>query len=791
MTFHSGTRLGPYEIVARIGAGGMGEVYRARDTRLGREVALKVLPDRLTSDPDAMLRFQREARAASALNHPHIVVVHDIGSERIGDEDVPYYTMELVDGTTLGERFGRDALPKVLGYFVQVADALAKAHSAGIVHRDLKPDNVMVSHDGYAKVVDFGLAKQDPAHPSDTKSPTVAAPTAVGSIVGTVSYMSPEQVEARPLDGRSDVFAFGSMLYEALTGRRPFDGRSSVDTMHAIVHAAPPPLADSGRALPLDLQRVIDRCLMKTPDDRYQSTKEAAIELRRLIRDLESGALRGASTSGARRPSRRQAIAALAVVAAIVAALVAAGMWTRQSPAIRSLAILPFANASRNADTDYISDGITDEIINSLSQLTNVRVLARSTVFRYKGVAAEPREVGKQLVVDAVVLGELRQLHDLVNVNVELVRTTDGVQLWGQQYNLKASDLVSIVDEIARDVTQHLQLRLSGDEARRVSRRHTQDPQAYEAYLKGRYFWNLRPAGLDKALAYFEEARRIDPGDALAHAGVALAYGTMGAWESGRLAPDVAFPKAKASAQQALALDPELADAYAALGFVQFNHERDFAAAEENLRKATRLKPSDSTAHHWLSHLFMARGRVEDSLHESLRALELDPVDPVIMVHLGWHYIYARQPDRALQQSATTFALHPTSVFNFYNRGLAYEQKGLLKDAAAAFQQAHDLLPTATYLTAALGHALALANRRAEAQAVLQELDALHSYVSPFDRAMINIGLGDHEKAVDNLEKAVAEHSSWSIYYATEPRLDPLRQDPRFVALVQRASPAQ
>src|SRR5438128_1508452 len=352
----------------------MGEVYRARDTRLGREVALKVIPDRLKNDPEALSRFQREARAASALNHPHIVTVYDIGRERVAGEDISYYTMELIDGTTLRERVGRDSLTKILNYFVQIADGLAKAHAAGILHRDLKPENVMVSVDGYAKVVDFGLAKMQPTATDDTRSPTAVADSAAGSVVGTVSYMSPEQVEGRPVDARSDIFSFGSMLYEALTGKRPFDSRTPVDTMHAIAHSEPRSLGESGRALPPDLQRIVARCMAKAPEDRYQSIKEAAIELRSVIRELESGSVQRPAI----RRSRRGAVA-LAIAAILVA--IATVVVVRQAPrhsgqAIQSLAILPFANASRNADTDYISDGITDEIINSLSGLPNVRVLA-------------------------------------------------------------------------------------------------------------------------------------------------------------------------------------------------------------------------------------------------------------------------------------------------------------------------------------------------------------------------------------------------------------------------------
>jgi TolB-like protein/Tfp pilus assembly protein PilF len=453
---------------------------------------------------------------------------------------------------------------------------------------------------------------------------------------------------------------------------------------------------------------------------------------------------------------------------------------------IQSLAILPFQNATRNPDADYISDGITDDIINSLSQLPNIRVLARSTVFRYKKKEDDPRAIGKDLGVDALVLGELRQLRDMVNIKVELVRTSDGTQLWGQQYNRKAADLLNIQEEIARDVSEHLQVRVSGETVKRMSRTHTQNPKAYEAYLKGRYFWNRRPAGLDKALAYFEEARRIDPDDALAHAGVALTYDTMGLWEIGRLPANVAFPKAKASAEQALSLDPQLAEGYEALGMAQLHYERDFPAAERSFQRAISLKPSNSNAHHWYSHYFIARGRTEESLRESLKALELDPLDPPVVTHLAWHYLYTRQPDRALTQCVNALALYPDSYFAYYFRGLAYEQKEMMEEAIAAFRRAHEMVPNTTFGTAALGHALGLSGHKAEAQSLLHQLESDPRYVSPFDRAIVNLGLGDRDKALAELNRAINESSSWCVYFRVEPRLDPLRNDPRFIALMQR-----
>lgn len=778
----AGTRLGPYEILAPLGSGGMGEVYRARDTRLGREVALKILPERLARDREALARFRQEASSASALNHPHIVTIHDVGS----DGEVHYFTMELIEGNTLRERIGRDPLKKLLGYLTQVADGLAKAHGAGILHRDLKPENIMISADGYAKVVDFGLAKaeQHPLRDVDSEAPTQLPQTSPGTVVGTVNYMSPEQVEGRRLDGRSDVFSVGCILHEIASGKRAFDARSKVDTMHSILHAEPARIADVNAAAPADLQRIVDRCLAKDPDDRYQSVKEVGIELRALLRQLDSS---GSMPRAQRQSARRWPLMAILAAVVVAAAVIVAYFVRNPRAQVRSLAILPFVNGSHDVETEYLSDGITDEIINSLSPLPGLRVLARSSVFRFKGRQVDPRSLGKELGVEAVVLGELRHLPEFVNVKVELVRTSDGSQLWGRQYNRKSADLLSLQEDISRDITEHLRLRLSGDAARRIARPHTQNPQAYQAYLKGLYFWNQRPGGSAKALEYFQEAVRLDPSDALAHAGVAQAYDTMGAWEVGQLEPDFAFPRAKAAAQQALALDPELSEAYAALGIAQLHYDRDFEKAEASLRKAISLKPTYGTAHHWYSHLLIAAGRFDESLRESLKALELEPLDPVIPAHLSYHYIYAHQPDQALEQCRKTLEIFPHSFFAHYFRGLAFQEKAALKDAIAAFRIAHDITPTATFGNAAMANALARDGQRAEALAILRQLESEQTqYISPFDRAVVHIGLGNRDAAFRELNEAVQQSSSWCVYFNSDPRLDSLRDDPRFNSLLAR-----
>lgn len=760
----------------------MGEVYRARDTRLGRDIALKIVPER-NRDREALARFQREAQAASALNHPHIIVVHDVGSAPMDGGDVAYYTMELLDGSNLRERYDRDPLPKIIGYFVQIADGLAKAHAAGIIHRDLKPENVMVTTDGYAKIVDFGLAKVTKADDGETNSPTVPN-TASGAVVGTVSYMSPEQVEGRAVDGRSDIFAFGSMLYEALTGKRPFAARTSVDTMHAIAHREPDPLTSAGRFVPPDLQRIINRCLAKAPEDRYQSIKEAAIELRAVIRELESSTTRAAIRKR-RAPTMTLAIVASVLVLAAIAGAIA--MRRRASSAgIRSIAILPFANHSSSRDTDYLSEGITDDVINTLSQIPSLRVLARSTVIRYKGKVVDPTMAGKDLAVDALVIGELTARQPLINVKVEMVRTSDGAQLWGDQYNRNASNLLEIEQELSRDISDRLRLHLNAHEQTTLDRKPTQNPRAYELYLKGLYYWNRRPTGSAKAAGYFEAAVGEDPQYALAHAGIALIYATLGAWESAQMPPDIAFPKSKAAAEEALRLDPDLPEAWAALGFEQLHYERDFVAAERSLRKAIELRPLYGTAHHWLSHLLIATGHIAESLQESQKAIECEPDDQVILNHLAWHYIYSRQPQLAIARSRKLVDFGGP-FWPWYFLGIASQEVGDFPGAIDALRKARDSSGGASFPAAALGCALGRSGQKEEARAVLAALRAMpgDKYVSPFDYAIVFIGLGDYDNAIEQLKVAVATHSSWCVYFRAEPRLDPVRNDPRFKALMQ------
>src|SRR6266536_1236773 len=604
MPLTRGTKIGRYEILSQIGKGGMGEVYLARDTKLDRNIALKILPAELAVNRERMVRFVQEAKAAAALNHPHVAHVYEIGEH----DGLNFIAMEFVEGNTLREKihYERTGLKKLLKYLQQVAGGLAKAHAAGIVHRDLKPDNIMIARDGYAKILDFGLAKlteqTKSALPSgeaidkDARTAVMPRPLSTpGVIMGTVGYMSPEQAQGKPVDQRSDIFSFGCILYEAATGLRPFESDSLIDTLHKILHAPAAPIKDVNPSAPIDLQRIVRRCLAKDTDERYQSIKEVAIELRELRRELEGvaeldttvppssvGPTINATTSGAVPASGATLSTAPAssaefivteikhhkvATAVVLAALVLAGVGLsaylharNTEVAIDSIAVLPFVNQNRDPDTEYLSDGLTESIINSLTQLPSLRVSPRSSVFQYKGKDTDPIKIGHDLGVRAVLTGRLLQRGDNLMVSAELLDVRDNKQVWGEQYNRKVADALAVQQEISREISERLRTKLSGEEQRQLTRRDTSNPDAYAFYLKGRYYWNKRTAdNIRKAIEQFQQAADKDPNYALAYVGLADCYSLLEVY-LGTPASET-LPKAKAFAERALQLDNSLAEA--------------------------------------------------------------------------------------------------------------------------------------------------------------------------------------------------------------------------------------
>jgi eukaryotic-like serine/threonine-protein kinase len=753
-----GTQLGPYKILSLIGAGGMGEVYRARDMRLGRDVAIKVLTEHFAKNEEALGRFEREARALAALSHPNILTIHDFGTQN----DISYVVMELLEGEPLNVRIVRSPLPweKALEIAIAIVSGLSAAHSKGVIHRDLKPGNIFLTSDGSVKILDFGLARMEELSSiyGDLSTPTMKkVDTNPGTIMGTVGYMSPEQVCGGFVDARSDIFSFGCVLYEMLSGKRPFWGDTVSETIAAILRDNPPKIAGGKRVFPADLERVITHCLEKNPEERFQSARDLIFALKMI-----AGGTRFTKPPQ-REQNRKQ-------------------KQPRNSKAINSLAVLPFANANSDPNSDYLSDGITESIINILSQLPKLRVVPRSTVFRYKGREIDLPTVGRDLNVRAVLTGRVVHRGDTLNIQTELIDVINESQFWGQQYNRKLSDIFAVQEEIARDISEKLLLKLTGEEQKRLTKRYTESTDAYHLYLKGRYHWNKRTTeGLKRGIEYFERAIEEDPSYALAYAGLADTYALLNRYRV--LMPRESFPKARAAAMRALEIDDSLAEAHGSLGLVKLHYEWDWNGAERHFRRAIELNPNYATAHQWYGGYWLAMGDFEKAIVELKRAQEIDPLSLIINADLGLPYHFARRYDLAIEQYRKVLEMDP----NFYPArlylGWAYEQKGEFQEAITEFERVSKLEDSPT---ASLGHAYAMAAKRDEALKLLEVLKeySKRHYVSPYGIAMIYTGLGELDQAFEWLRIACDERAGLIVWLKVDPRIDCLRSDPRFAELL-------
>ena len=749
MTLAAGFRLGPYEVVSLLGAGGMGEVYRARDPRLQRDVAVKVLPSHLSDDPAALARFEREARAVAALSHPNILSIFDFGR----DAGVTYSVTELLEGETLRSALLPGPLPlrRAVEIATALSDALFAAHSRGLVHRDLKPENVFLTSDGVVKILDFGLARDmRPAPPGeDTHTPTVVD-TEPGTVLGTFGYMSPEQARGEVADSRTDVFALGCVLFEMLTGERAFHRATPADTVAAVLRDEP----EAVDKVPLSMRPIVLRCLEKSPRDRYQTARDVALALRP---QTSTPAPRLASRSGA--------------------------------DAIDSIAVLPFDDPGDDPSFRYLTDGIAENLTRSLSRNERLRVISRSAVARYRAPGTDPTRAGNELGVQAVLVGRLTVRGEQLSIEVELVDVADGRQIWGQRYERSLADVYSLEEEIASEIARQLSVRLGGSSPGSAPRSRGPKAEAYQLYLKGRYLWNRRPErGFVDAPEYFEKSIEADPSFALPYSGLADCYSTFGSWESGLLPPNEAFLKARNLARKALERNDRSAEAHASLGLVLFSYDWDFARAEQELLRAIELDPGYSNAKHWYSHLVLPLGRVAESEEASLAALAVDPNDFIMKSHLAWHHLFAGNYDLAIEHAENLKTIIAGHFWSPFFSGLAYEQKGDLATAIDRLRNAVERAPDSTHAAAALAHAKALAGDEADARGTLDRMreTARDRYFPAYDIAMVQLGLNEIEEALAWIERAYDDRSSWMIHLNVDPRLAPLRGNERFRQIVAR-----
>jgi len=883
MTLQARQQLGPYEVVAPLGAGGMGEVYRARDTRLGREVAIKVLPEHLAKNAEALARFEREAKAIAALSHPNVLAIHDVGVGSIGVppvEEVRFAVMELLKGETLRARLrgpsdphgrpGGRPLPwrKAVEVGVAIADGLAAAHARGVIHRDLKPENIFITTDGVVKILDFGLAKiggagilpadhvgrggptlqerpgQSPAATGGSPSPPddtsdlglsdrtsappypAGAPTVTGSIgvspvdhtrpgtvLGAVHYMSPEQVRggvgvspARGVDARSDIFSFGVVLYEMVTGKRPFTGDSPAEIMSAILRDEPPEMGSTGVPpvnIPAELNRIILHCLEKKPEERFQSAKDLAFDLRAVLPAAGASVSAGDQSRDREGAVRRKrwALPTLLVLGAVAVlfGLNVGGLrdrllgarFTGGTPVppdiIRSLAVLPLENLSGDPEQEYFADGMTEELIGKLGRLApqKLRVTGRTSVMYYKGKSVALPEIGRALNVNYVLEGTVRRAADKVRITAKLIQISDQRQVWADEYDRTLADIFAVQSEVAESVAKALSLELLPERREQLAKAPTADPEAHRLYLLGRYHWNKRTEdGFRTAITYFQRAIDKDPGYALAYVGLADTHTLLADWAF--VGRDEARAVAKPAVQNAIRLDDTLGEAHATLGLVLNDLEWDWAGAEREYRRAIALNPGYAPAHQWYGIWLACQGRREEALREVRRAQELDPL--CLIFRASAVYVQTRAPDEGIAQARQALELDPNFMPAHAFLAEYYSLQGRHSEALAAIQRALELSGRAPSELGSFGVYCARAGMNEEARQVLRELESLSTrrYVSPVEFAYVHAALGEKDAAFAWLERAYEQRDPYLTDAKVYPGLDPLRDDPRFDDLLRR-----
>ena len=832
------TNLSHYRMVSKIGAGGMGDVYLAEDERLRRKIALKVLPDTLAQDTDRLRRFEQEAFAASALNHPNILTIYEFGTEGA----THFLASEFIDGETLRDRLQRTplSLNETLDIAVQIAQALAAAHEANIIHRDIKPENVMLRKDGIVKVLDFGLAKLTGLRNADfglrteedaatlVQSPTdTPQSTLPGTVMGTVSYMSPEQARGNVVDARTDIFSLGVMLYEMLTRRQPFTGETVNHIIVAILEKEPAPLSE---ATPNELRRIIRKLLTKDAEMRYQSSKDLLIDLKNLRRTLDlqgelehsivpnqeaenetmfvvppSGGIlpntqqqpEGGTTNLPSSSSLEYAVTqakshkfATASIGFILLSIISAtayfGFFANSVKQIESIAVMPFINASGNPDVEYLSDGMTETLIKSLSELPNLNVKPRSSVFRYKGKDTEMKTIGKELNVEAILNGRVIQRGEQLTLSLELIDVQNDKVLWTESYQRKQSDLVFLQSEIAKDVSTKLKSKLSGADEAKVTKTSTANPEAYQAYLKGRYYWNRRTAeNITKAIEQFKAATDRDPNYALAYAGLADCYGLLPLYAG--TPNSEAIPQAKVFAERAIAIDDQLAEPHASLGLI-YQKLWKWAEAEREFKRAIELNPNYATSYHWYSILLRNLGRFVESAQMIEKAKELDPLSIVIGANVSQIYMIQKDFKEMAENSLKLIELDPNNSGGYSYLGFAYLKLGRDTEAIANFEKAVELMNRASISLSNLGYGYAVTGKRSDANAIIMELEESYARKESSGGSIAEVyaGLGDKDKAFEWLEKDFQSRNGEITDIRWYMQFESLRDDPRYKDLLKR-----
>jgi serine/threonine-protein kinase len=797
-----------YRIIKKLGAGGMGEVYLALDTKLDRKVAIKVLlPDSLADD-NLKKRLLKEARAAAKLDHPNICAVYDVNEA----DGFTFIVMQYIEGETLADKMLLEplGLSSALAIVEQAAEALAEAHTQGIVHRDLKPQNIMITPRGQVKILDFGLAKQIRASDSvDSEAPTATFLSTPGHIVGTMPYMSPEQLQGEPLDTRSDIFSLGVTFYEMLAGKHPFQDKSDAVTLSRIMLAEPVPTERFQAHVSPDLQALLNKMLCKDKAARYQNAQEFLTDLRQLPAKLSANTAevdarptrevsaitattRGEKgTDGILSKALRHKWAIMASALAVILLAVLAVRWLTAEH-LDSLAILPFTYVSSdpqfmaNPDREYLSDGMTESIINNLSQLANLKVIARSSVFRYKGKDLDVQAIGRELNVRAVLSGQIKQEGDELRITVELMDVQGNRSIWVATYRRKTGDIQTVQKEIARNVSEKLRLNLTGADQTQLAKSYTQSGEAYEAYLKGRYHWNKRTdEGFKQATNFFQEAIIKDPNYALAYSGLADCYTLRS--DYGFLAPKEGYALAKGAVTLALKYDESLAEAHTSLASIKAVTDWDWQGAENEYRRAIELNPNYATAHHWYAAQLLLQGRMDQALQEIKKAQQLDPLSLGINKDFAVILLYARDYDKALEQCRKTLEIEPH--FGGMSTYIAqiYELKQKYQEAVAELEKSHEEFPEDVEITYSLGQAYALSGKKEAALKISNELTQPGKDISlPKEAAYLYALLGEKEKAVAILQKAAEEHYISVAEVKMDPRLDELRKDPRVVEILQK-----